>query len=83
MKKKKMDKELSMWGRGAADSIEEQLASQRFRNWDKTYIWSEVEGFCLGHSDLQVPIGLQGQVLQQTKDAFETQTKFYSYGSFQ
>lgn len=40
----------------------------------------------LGHSDLQVPIRTSRSLSlaeKKKKDAFETQTKMYSYGSFQ
>lgn len=39
----------------------------------------------LGHSDLQVPIRTSRSLslAEKKKDAFETQTEMYSYGSFQ
>lgn len=42
------------------DSTTDQwLISRRFRTQDETWIWSEVEDFSFGHSDLTVSIGLE------------------------
>ena len=51
------------------DSTTDQwLVSRRFRTQDETWIWSEVEDFSFGHSDLTVSIGHERYAIQQTTE---------------
>lgn len=50
----------------SVDSTDQWLVSRRLRTEDETWIWSEVEDFSFGRTDLRVSIGLECKATQQT-----------------